>query len=169
MIAETYKPISGFENYVVTVNGNVFRLKKDGNVRQLSPFCEYGYSLVCLRKSNGTQYKKRVHRLVAEAFIPNPDNLPYVNHMDENKANNRVDNLEWCTAKYNDNYGSRNDKVSKAVSKPVVGYDDRGYEMYFESITEASRYLKGANRSHISSCCKGKRKTTGGLKWRYAK
>lgn len=66
-----------------------------------------GYSIVCLHK-DGEHKNYYIHRLVAEAYIPNPDNLPQVNHKDENKENNSLQNLEWCTHEYNNNYGSRN-------------------------------------------------------------
>ena len=75
-----------------------------------------GYCTVSLYK-NFNSKDIRVHRLVGEAFIPNPDNLPFINHIDENKQNNRVENLEWCTRQYNNNYGSRNHKISVARSK----------------------------------------------------
>ena len=74
-----------------------------------------GYLKVTLSK-NHKRYYFRVHRLVAEAFIDNPNNYPVVNHKDENKLNNRVDNLEWCTNKYNCNYGTRNKRISNKLS-----------------------------------------------------
>ena len=162
-----YKPIPGFENYVVTTEGKVFR-SCNYITREINPFTKNGYTYVCLRNRDGIQKHKRVHRLVAEAFIPNPDNLPEVNHKDEDKTNNHVDNLEWCTPKENTNYGTRNQKISKAVSKAVIGYDGRGYEKHFNSMTEASNYIEGSSPSHIGDCCRGKRKTSGGLKWRFA-
>lgn len=71
-----------------------------------------GYTYVHLTAVNGKRKKERLHRLVAIAFLPNPLDLPQVNHKDENKENNRADNLEWCDAKYNCNYGTRNQKIS---------------------------------------------------------
>lgn len=163
----TYRRIPGYENYAITTEGKVIRFFST-HYRELKPVSNKGYLRVCLRKSDGTQRNASVHRLVAEAFIPNPEDLPEINHKDEDKTNNRVDNLEWCTPKENANYGTRNYKISRGVSKAVIGYDDRGYERYFESMLEASRNIGGARSSHIGDCCRGKRKTSGGLKWRFA-
>jgi hypothetical protein len=74
-----------------------------------------GYIRITLRKNNKNVYAS-LHRLVAEAFIPNPNNLPQVNHKDEDKTNNCVDNLEWCTTSYNINYGTRNERVGRKIS-----------------------------------------------------
>ena len=119
---EEWRPIEGYEGlYEVSNTGQVrsldryvknghssYRLQKG---RVLSPTKDrYGYLFVILT-CNGKHKMFLVHRLVAQAFILNPDNLPQVNHKDEDKTNNRVDNLEWCDAKYNNNYGSRKDKV----------------------------------------------------------
>ena len=160
---ETWKSIPDYDIdsiYQVSTLGRVKRITSDGE-RILKPFYKHGYSYIGLCK-NGKQKHFRLSRLVAEAFIPNPDNK------DEDKTKNQVDNLEWCTSKENTNYGTRNLKISKAVSKAVIGYDDRGYERYFNSMTEASNYIGGSSPSHIGNCCRGKRKTSGGLKWRFA-
>ena len=105
---EIWKDISGFEGvYEISSYGRV-RSVKSGRILSTSKCggCR-GYISVCLSK-NGKRYGKLVHRLVAEAFIENTDNLPEVNHKDEDKSNNRVDNLEFCDHKYNMNYGTRN-------------------------------------------------------------
>ena len=128
----------------------------------------------------------RINRLVAMAFIPNPDNLPEVNHKDENKQNNYVENLEWCTTKYNCNYGTRNkrraeklkgrkmseESIKKRVektNKPVIGINKvSGLILEFPSITEAGRVLC-IDISTISKCCRGKGyKSAGGYYWHYA-
>ena len=125
---EEWRPIEGYEGlYEVSNTGRVrsvdryiknghssYRLHKGKVISLLKG--EYGYIQVNLYY-NGKNYKKYVHRLVAQAFIPNPDNLPQINHKDEDKTNNRVDNLEWCTAKYNINYGTRKDKVRETAIK----------------------------------------------------
>lgn len=122
-----------------------------------------GYKQVVLFY-NSKRKRKMVHRLVAEAFISNPLNLPQVNHKDENKENNCVDNLEWCDCSYNINYGTRNDKISK----PVLQYTKDGTLVNtFKSVREAERETKLWHCS-ISACCKGKLKTTGGFIWKYA-
>lgn len=124
---EIWKDIVGYENLYQVSNlgriksverksktkGNSYRTLKE---RILKPAIVHnGYERVCLFKDKkGKCY--RVNRLVAEAFIKNPNNLTQVNHKDENKLNNRVDNLEWCSASYNINYGDRNNKVAKKVS-----------------------------------------------------
>ena len=107
-----------------------------------------------------------VHRLVAQAFIPNPLNLPYVNHKDEVRTNNNVENLEWCTPKYNANYGDAIQRSKSKRSKPVVRIDKFGNEEIYESIREAERRT-GISNSNISAVCLGTRITTGGYKWRY--
>ena len=112
---EIWCPIRGYEGiYEVSDQGRVKSIGY-GKERILRPgrnTC--GYLLVGLRK-NREQKWYLVHRLVAQAFIPNPDNLPQVNHKDENKTNNSVQNLEWCDRKYNCNYGTRNQRISKPV------------------------------------------------------
>lgn len=99
---EVYKPIKDFENYQVSNLGNV-KNSKGHLISQATN--DRGYKHLHLSKDKH-KYNKDVHRLVAETFIPNPDNLPVVNHLDENPGNNRADNLEWSTHKYNSNYGT---------------------------------------------------------------
>lgn len=122
------------------------------------------YYQVGLRKSNSRRWRG-VHRLVAETFIPNPDNLPCVNHKDENKLNNKSENLEWCTFSYNNTYGNRIEKVKKKTSKPIKQYDlDGNFIKEFHSISEASRETK-INISNIVFNLQGKYKQTKGYVW----
>ena len=129
-----------------------------------------GYYYVCLSK-NGIVKNYFVHRLVAEVFLPNPDNLPCVNHKDEDKSNNNVDNLEWCTHEYNINYGTRNKRIGKSNtngkrSKPVLQYTlDGQFVKEWSSIMECKR--NGYNHGHIIECCRKNRKTHKGFIWRY--
>lgn len=109
-----------------------------------------------------------IHRLVAQAFIPNPNDLPQVNHKDENKANNCIDNLEWCTAKYNSNYGNRTKKVSKALSKKIEQYDINGnFIKEWDSMIEATKNVGVKSNCHIWQCCNKQRKSAYGYVWRY--
>ena len=102
---EMIKEVTGFPKYLIDTNGNIYnkrtmkKLKGRDNGK--------GYRAVCLYNSEGKMINKYIHRLVAETFIDNPNNLSEVNHIDENKANNSVDNLEWCDRKYNNNYGEK--------------------------------------------------------------
>lgn len=113
MEKEIWKDVNDYNGlYQISNLGNVKSIHyRHTNVEKiLKPYIkEDGYVVVCLTKNRRIKWH-RVHRLVAEAFINNPDNLPEVNHKDENKLNNRVDNLEWCTSSYNKNYGTRNYK-----------------------------------------------------------
>lgn len=90
----------------------------------LTPIYHARYYQITLSKNN-IRIQYRVHRLVAEAFIPNPDNLPLINHKDENPLNNKVENLEWCDAKYNNNYGTGNKRRSKTKTGHIVSKETR--------------------------------------------
>lgn len=107
-----------------------------------------------------------VHRLVAQAFIPNPDNLPHVNHKDENPKNNRADNLEWCNAEYNNSYGNHIERCKRhrAVEQLTI---DGQFIQRFDGIKEAAE-ATGCRASSIQSCCKGRFKSSLGYRWRYA-
>lgn len=121
-----------------------------------------GYLQVNLYK-NGKYVCARVHRLVADAFLPNPDNLPVVNHKDEDKTNNIYSNLEWCTIEYNNNYGTHQKRAKEKRSKPVIGVNDDGEIIKeFPSISEARRNGV-SNVSHSLS----KHVKTAGLYWFY--
>ena len=137
---EEWRPVVGYEGlYEVSNTGQVRSLDKFDSLgvfwegKLLSKLKVRGYFMVKLRK-DGIQKMCSVHRLVAQAFIPNPLDLPQVNHRDENKLNNRVDNLEWCTAKYNMNYGTArertiNTKIKKGyVKEENVGLSKKEYK-----------------------------------------
>ena len=125
-----------------------------------------GYKYVWLHKNKEKKIFK-IHRLVAEAFIPNPHNFQCINHKDENKANNFVDNLEWCNHSYNNNYGDRNNKVRKANCKIVLQYTLNGkFIKEWNGTREAGRELN-ISCNCISAVCLGKRKTAGGFIWKY--
>ena len=133
----------------------------------------YGYLRVELCKE-GNKEQPLVHVLVATAFLDNADNLPEVNHKDENPKNNCVENLEWCNRSYNVNYGTRNKKVAEKMtnnpklSKSILGINKvSGLIVEFPSIMEASRQT-GIDQGNITRCCKGKLKSTGGYYWHYA-
>lgn len=116
-----------------TVKGNKCIFAFKGKI--LSPKTHRaGYLVVCLCK-NRKQKMYYIHRLVAEAFIPNPDSLPQVNHKDENKTNNRLDNLEWCSAKYNTNYATANERRIKTLK-------------------QNPNFLKNVEKSKIRNCKK---------------
>ena len=132
----------------------------------------YGYLRVELCKE-GNREQPLVHVLVATAFLPNPDNLPEVNHKDEDKTNNCVENLEWCSKSYNINYGTGNKKRAEKMtnnpklSKSILGINKiSGLIVDFPSIMEASRQT-GINKGHICECCNGKRNSAGGFYWHY--
>lgn len=126
---EVWKDVAGYEGlYQVSNLGRVRRFYKNGKEHQLKPQpCGFGYRFVILCK-NGIRKQLLLHRLVAMAFIPNPGKLPEVNHKDEIKTNNCVDNLEWCARKYNINYGTCRQRISEAMkgNKNATGNHNSG-------------------------------------------
>lgn len=198
---EEWRDIEGYEGlYQVSNEGRVKSLEryvewrgtiKHQSERILKPLENNrgGYLVVCLCKNSKVK-TYTVHRLVASAFIENYEELPCVNHKDEDKTNNNVDNLEWCTYEYNINYGNHNKRVSEALKgfgkdapKPWVSEalsipinmltKDNEFVRQFPSSKEAMRWLRingfpKASDAHINHCNNGKRKTAYGYKWRYA-
>lgn len=153
--------VKGYEGlYAISDCGKVWSYRK--NIF-LKPFLARGYFKVRLCK-NGNNKQVLVHRLVAETFLSNPQNLPQINHKDENKQNNCVGNLEWCDTKYNINYGRHNEKVAKSHCKKVYCVE---LDKEFESAKSAAAQFNLSD-SNIAKCCKGKYKTTGGYHWKYA-
>lgn len=179
-----WKPVPGYEGF--------YEVSNNGCVRSISVY-SYRYKRVIRRKHArrlkeevtregykrvvlsfyGTSKHHSVHRLVAKAFIPNPDNLPAVNHKDENQGNNHVDNLEWCDGKYNSNYGTLPKRISKRqtnsshLSRPVEQYTMQGeFISVFPSMREAER-ITGVRNECISRVCKGKSSHAGGFLWKY--
>ena len=127
-----------------------------------------GYESVLLCANNSPKFYY-IHRLVATAFIPNPDNLSQVNHKDENKANNCISNLEWCTQKYNLNYGTGNKRRARSKSKKVLQFKTDGtFVKEWESTMDAQRNL-GFDHANISKCCRNIRKSAYGFLWKYKK
>jgi hypothetical protein len=154
---EEWRDIEGYEGlYMVSNFGRVVSFQGCNPRIMKLGMTHKGYQCVGLQKEK--QHKTCVvHRLVAKAFIPNPDNLPQVNHKDECKTNNRVDNLEWCTDKYNHNYGTyiERQRNFQPRNTPVLMFDLNGnFEKEFISAREAAREM---NTSHalICHCCEG--------------
>lgn len=196
---EIWKDIKGYEGYYQVSNlGNVKRLKSTD--KRNHTYKERMLTLsdkdTTVKSAYGDSYKRvhlscdgiakwyLVHRLVAEAFVPNPQNLKIVNHIDGSRGNNKADNLEWTTYKGNMEHASRigrmqgtatreNQKLAvEVLKKPVIATDKDGNEFYFESQAEAAKQLNLSEsvRGKIGSCCQEKYgyKTAGGYAWRYA-
>jgi hypothetical protein len=171
MTEEIWKPVFCGENeYKISSNGRIWSCISKRIMKQHTEHC--GYSVIKLSGGHGHGKNFFIHKLVAEAFLPNPKHLPEVNHRDENKANNRVDNLEWCTHKYNQNYGTLKQRISAKNrngigSKPVLQYSiDGKFMAEFPSMGEIERKL-GFKSCEISLCCLGKKPQYMGYLWRY--
>lgn len=177
-MGEIWKDISGYEGkYAISSYGNIIALNYNREKRaqnRIPRKDKGGYLYVNLWK-NGISKTFKIHRLVAEAFLPNPNNLPQINHKDENKTNNSVFNLEWCSPSYNSKYGNHSRKVldshkknnSPKAEKSVAKCSKDGdiLDIYI-SISEAARQT-GINRECIRDTCIGKQKTCRGYIWRY--
>ena len=169
---EIWKPI-GYEGYEVSNLGRVKSYKYDKiNGKIMKPYKNTkGYLQIDLQL-DGRKRENRVHlsvhRLVAISFIPNPDNLPQVNHKDEDKTNNCVDNLEWCTNDYNAHYGTHIERVAEKIRVPIYSVDKQGNIEHFPGVREADRIVSGKEygiSAPISMCLNGKRKTAYGRQW----
>lgn len=156
------KDIQGYEGlYAITSCGKVWSYRRK---KFLKPKIDrYGYVLYHLYKG-GKEKFALAHRLVAQAYIPNPENKPDINHLNEIKTDNHTNNLEWSTTKENCNHGNRNNKISQKVSIPVYCVE---LDKVFPSGTVAAAETN-TNGGGISQCLHGKQKTAGGYHWRYA-
>lgn len=172
-MTEEWKEVDDYPDYYVSNYGNVWSKKSGKMLKQAID--KDGYKIVTLYR-DGEYKKRKVHRLVASAFLSSSIDGKQINHIDENPANNRLDNIEICDASYNINYGNRNKKVSEAnktngkiLRKPVEAVNSAfEVEMRFDSMHDAER--AGYNRAAIYMVCNnyGRLKTYKGFIWRYA-
>lgn len=152
-MTEIWKKIEENKNYEISNMGNVRRIT--GNIHYMRPYMDdSGYLKVTLYDS-GQKQNYSIHRLVANAFIENPDNLPQVNHKNHIRTDNRVDNLEWCDSKYNARY---------SLAKPIIGYNGK-IAVIFNAIADVK--LIGLSPQNISACLNGRSQKAYNLKWRY--
>lgn len=166
-----WKPINGYEGlYEVSDEGEVMSLKYyGGSRRHLMKFTpdKDGYLQVGLYKDKKCK-KRKVHRLVAEAYLPNPNNYDCINHKNENKTDNRAENIEWCSKAYNNAYGERVKTIPQKKKRPIVQKTLAGEPIkVWESASDAGR-TKEYTQSGISLCLTGRNKTYKGFLWQYA-
>ena len=159
---EIWREIDNHPNYYVSNLGNV-KSTINNITKSLKPRKnQKGYLLVNI----GGKKTYQVHRLVAQAFIPNPDNLPQVNHVNEIKDDNRLENLEWCSCQYNLLYGNRSLKATFKNSQPVMSVDENKTIKLYPSAKAAFAYT-GIKPQSITAVCRGKRQSAGGRVWYY--
>lgn len=171
---EEWKDIKGYEGlYRVSNYGEVFSVRNSQNLVKRKHTGGYVQFVLSIK---GKQQYLFAHRLVAMHFIDNPNKLPQVNHIDEDKKNNFVENLEWCTSEYNNNYGTKIDRITKNLGyrkhrekmkrKVVATCVETGKEILYDSIIAAVE--QGFTGTTISAVCRGKHNTHRGYEWRYA-
>lgn len=167
IMEEIWKDIEGYEGlYQVSNMGRVRSLRRNIILKSKRETNEYERVVL---STNNIPKLYSIHRLVAMAFIPNPNNYPIVNHKDEDRTNNRVDNLEWCTQKYNVNYGTGIAKRARSQSKKVLQFKPDGtFVKEWESTMEIGRAMN-KSQAHIVDVCNGKRRIAYGYIWKYKK
>lgn len=168
MLKEEYKPIEGYEDYYIYNTGKVWSTKTNKFLSQ--KINSSGYAEVTLSKNGKPKYF-RVNRLVALHFIPNNDTTKnIVNHKDENKLNNCVDNLEWVDITYNNNYGTKPQRIAEKLSQKVIMCDKNTKEELreFNSMKDAAAFFGAKNATHIGDVLKGTRYTAFGYYWKKA-
>ena len=176
MEQEIWKDIKGFEGlYQISNLGRVKSLQKlykkpQSHYRILSlSLNSSGYLSVYLRSSNGRDHRYTIHRLVANAFIDNPNNYPCINHKDENKQNNRVDNLEWCSYSYNNAYGTARIRGRITKSNPVSQFTKEGIWIATYVTPSIAAELLKCERHTIVRCCDNENRTALGYIRKWAK
>ncbi len=164
---EEWRPVPGFEGaYEVSSFGRIRAARRRGSAGGLLKIGKRnGYPTVSLRK-DGKYVSCSVHRLVALAFIENKNGYPCVNHKDETRDNNNVENLEWCSYSYNNTYGTVKERASKARYRPCIGTWPDGTKKQYNSCTLASKDT-GISQGNIWGACNGLWNRAGGVKWRY--
>lgn len=154
--------------------GAEFKVQRIFPERILKTYIRGGYEHVNLKRKSKS-YNYSIHRLVATYFLQNPNNYSIINHKDENKLNNKFDNLEWCDSKYNANYGTRNDRIARKLKDnpnfyiPVLCYDlNNNFIKKYDSAEQAAKEI-GISGSGITACCRlyFGRTSAGGYKWKY--
>lgn len=159
------KTLEEFPNYIIYEDGQIWSNKTRKFMKPAKN--SDGYLQTVLTNKDGERKTVKIHRLVAIAFIPNPNNYTHINHIDENKLNNNVNNLEWCSAQHNELYGAHADVLLNAPREVLMlNAQTNQVIRSFNSLGEASRFLnkKGAH-SNIHKCLTNERKTAYGYRW----
>lgn len=169
---ELWKDIEGYEGvYQVSNTGKIRSSVRRSNIqtpwRLLSPHIARGYAFITLYKQNQRK-NLLLHRLVAKAFVDNPNGFAEVNHIDENKLNNNATNLEWCTREYNMAYGTARLRQGISCGQSVDQCTLEGIKIATYCSAEIAGRINGLDPSSIHKCCKHKRKYAGGYQWRYS-
>ena len=162
------KYISKDKMYFVTRNGCVYSMYRNkGEPKQLADLVSKGGYLRVRIYIDGIIKRLFIHRVVANAFIINPHNYPQVNHINEIKTDNRVENLEWCTAKYNANYGTKNKRMSESLSKKVAQIDIYTNSVVKIWMSTIETRKAGFNQGSVAACARGELNKHKGYKWIY--
>lgn len=171
---EVWKDIEGYEGlYQVSNTGLVRSFIRKSELQApwhlIKPHIARGYVFINLYQRGEKRAKNYLlHRLVAKAFVQNPNNYAEVNHKDEDKMNNRSDNLEWCTRSYNMAYGTARLRQGLACGIPVEQLTSDGFRIASYCSAEYAAKINRIDSSSIHKCCKGKRESAGGYIWRYS-